>query len=146
MYPIAFRPSGGRSYSSPCLRLQHIEGGALAIYILPVTFPRRVPIYCWVNSQSFQSILVPGSSSQTSALQSNAPTIQLRCFSTDIRIFKRLFLVYVNHNFLYFQQPGPEIIKLFLLNSAGRKMCPANKCQIANNCKLFLHENFSANE
>ena len=38
-----------------------------------------------------------------------------------------------------------------MLNSAEHEICPANKNQITNNCKLFLlntaeHEHFSANK
>ena len=39
---------------------------------------------------------------------------------------------------------------IFMLNSAEHEIFPANKSQIANNCKFFLniaeHENFSANK
>ena len=33
---------------------------------------------------------------------------------------------------------GPEVIKLFMLNSAEHEIGPANKSQIDNNLKLFL--------
>ena len=37
-----------------------------------------------------------------------------------------------------------------MLNSAEHEICPANKSEIANNCKFLLniaeHENFSANK
>ena len=37
------------------------------------------------------------------------------------------------------KQPGPEVIKLFfILNWAEYEICPANKSQITNNCKLCL--------
>ena len=36
------------------------------------------------------------------------------------------------------KRQGPEIIKLFVLNSAEHEICPANKSQITNNCKFFL--------
>ena len=46
----------------------------------------------------------------------------------------------------------PRGYKLFfMLNSAEHEICPANKTQLTNNCKIFLakrteHENFSANK
>ena len=33
---------------------------------------------------------------------------------------------------------GPEVIKLFMLNSPEHENCPANKSQITNNWKFFL--------
>ena len=53
---------------------------------------------------------------------------------------------------LYFEvTPGSEFIKrFFMLNSAEREICPANKYQVTNTCKCYFlniaeGETFSSN-